>query len=240
MAKIHFVLQGKGGVGKSMIAAVLAQYLTEHDRQPMCIDTDPVNATLAGYTALPVRRIELMEGDEINPRKFDAMVELIAPAQADVIVDNGAASFVPLASYLISNQVPVLFQDMGHELIVHTVITGGQALQDTMTGFVNLVEQFPAECQFAVWLNPYWGAVEFEGKTFEQMRAYTANKDRVSAIIHIPTLKAETYGRDLEDLLRTRRTFAEALDDPDLTIMTRQRLRIVQRQIFEQLNSVRM
>ncbi|MBR4877038.1 MAG: conjugal transfer protein TraL, partial [Rhodocyclaceae bacterium] len=90
------------------------------------------------------------------------------------------------------------------------------------------------------WLNPYWGAVEFEGKTFEQMRAYTANKDRVSAIIHIPTLKAETYGRDLEDLLRTRRTFAEALDDPDLTIMTRQRLRIVQRQIFEQLNSVRM
>ena len=240
MAKIHFVLQGKGGVGKSMIAAVLAQYLTEHDRQPMCIDTDPVNATLAGYTALPVRRIELMEGDEINPRKFDAMVELIAPAQADVIVDNGAASFVPLASYLISNQVPVLFQDMGHELIVHTVITGGQALQDTMTGFVNLVEQFPAECQFAVWLNPYWGAVEFEGKTFEQMRAYTANKDRVSAIIHIPTLKAETYGRDLEDLLRTRRTFAEALEDPDLTIMTRQRLKIVQRQIFEQLNSVRM
>ena len=240
MAKIHFVLQGKGGVGKSMIAAVLAQYLTEHDRQPMCIDTDPVNATLAGYTALPVRRIELMEGDEINPRKFDAMVELIAPAQADVIVDNGAASFVPLASYLISNQVPVLFQDMGHELIVHTVITGGQALQDTMTGFVNLVEQFPAECQFAVWLNPYWGTVEFEGKTFEQMRAYTANKERVSAIIHIPALKAETYGRDLEDLLRTRRTFAEALDDPDLTIMTRQRLRIVQRQIFEQLNSVRM
>lgn len=26
MAKIHMVLQGKGGVGKSMIAAVLAQY----------------------------------------------------------------------------------------------------------------------------------------------------------------------------------------------------------------------
>lgn len=26
MAKIHMVLQGKGGVGKSMIAAMLAQY----------------------------------------------------------------------------------------------------------------------------------------------------------------------------------------------------------------------
>lgn len=236
MAKIHFVLQGKGGVGKSMIAAVLAQYLTEHARQPMCIDTDPVNATLAGYTALPVRRIELMEGDEINPRKFDAMVELIAPAETDVIVDNGAASFVPLASYLISNQVPALFQDMKHELIVHTVVTGGQALQDTMTGFVNLVEQFPAECQFAVWLNPYWGAVEYEGKTFEQMRGYTANKGRISAIIRIPALKAETYGHDFAEMLRARRTFVEALGDPELTIMTRQRLKIVQRQLWQQLD----
>ncbi|MCP4981471.1 MAG: conjugal transfer protein TraL, partial [Gammaproteobacteria bacterium] len=26
MAKIHMVLQGKGGVGKSMIAAIIAQY----------------------------------------------------------------------------------------------------------------------------------------------------------------------------------------------------------------------
>ena len=145
-----------------------------------------------------------------------------------------------MASYLISNQVPALLADMGHDLIVHTVVTGGQAMDDTVSGFANLIKQFPAEAAFVVWLNPYWGAVEFEGKTFEQMRAYTANKDRVSAIIHIPTLKAETYGRDLEDLLRTRRTFAEALEDPDLTIMTRQRLRIVQRQIFEQLNSVRI
>lgn len=240
MARIHMILQGKGGVGKSMAAAMLTQYKAAQGVTPLCVDTDPINATFAGYTALNVHRLHLLDGDEINTRNFDTLIEMIASAESDVIIDNGAASFVPLSHYLISNQVPALLADMGHDLIVHTIVTGGQAMDDTVSGFANLIKQFPAEAAFVVWLNPYWGAVEFEGKTFEQMRAYTANKDRVSAIIHIPTLKAETYGRDLEDLLRTRRTFAEALDDPDLTIMTRQRLRIVQRQIFEQLNSVRM
>ena len=48
MAKIHMILQGKGGVGKSMIAATLAQWKRAHGEAPLCIDTDPVNATFAG------------------------------------------------------------------------------------------------------------------------------------------------------------------------------------------------
>jgi CO dehydrogenase nickel-insertion accessory protein CooC1 len=52
MAKIHMVLQGKGGVGKSFIAAMLAQYKARKGQIPLCIDTDPVNATFHGYKAL--------------------------------------------------------------------------------------------------------------------------------------------------------------------------------------------
>lgn len=57
MAKIHMVLQGKGGVGKSMIAATIAQYKAGKGQKPLCIDTDPVNATFEGYKALNVRRL---------------------------------------------------------------------------------------------------------------------------------------------------------------------------------------
>ena len=91
MAKIHMVLQGKGGVGKSMIAATLAQYKAGKGTKPLCIDTDPVNATFEGYKALNVRRLNIMEGDEINTRNFDALVEMIASAEGDVIIDNGAS-----------------------------------------------------------------------------------------------------------------------------------------------------
>ena len=237
MAKIHMVLQGKGGVGKSFIAATLAQYKASKGQKPLCIDTDPVNATFAGYKALGVKRLQIMEGDEINPRNFDTLVELVAPSKDDVIIDNGASSFVPLSHYLISNQVPALLADMGHELVVHTVITGGQALLDTVSGFSQLVSQFPTEAIFVVWLNPYWGPIEHEGKGFEQLKAYTANKARVSAIVSIPALKEETYGRDLSDMLQERLTFDEALAMDSLTIMTRQRLKIVKTQLVAQLEN---
>jgi len=231
------VLQGKGGVGKSMIAAAIAQHKISKGQSPLCIDTDPVNATFEGYKALKVRRLNIMDGDEINTRNFDVLVELIATAENDVIIDNGASSFVPLSHYLISNQVPALLQDMGHTLVVHTVITGGQALLDTVSGFAQLASQFPAECLFVVWLNPYWGAIEHDGKGFEQMKAYTTNKGRVSAIIKIPTLKEETYGRDFAEMLQERMTFDEALAMESLTIMTRQRLKIVRTQLYGQMEN---
>lgn len=230
------VLQGKGGVGKSMIAAAIAQYKASKGQKPLCIDTDPVNATFEGYKALDVRRLNIMDGDEINTRKFDSLVEMIALAENDVIIDNGASSFVPLSHYLISNQVPALLQDMGHEMVVHTVITGGQALTDTVSGFTQLAAQFPAEALFTVWLNPYWGAIAHEGKNFEQMKAYTSNKARVTALIQIPNLKGETYGRDFSEMLQARLTFDEALAMESLTIMARQRLKIVRTQLFGQLD----
>ncbi|MEX3581619.1 MAG: ArsA-related P-loop ATPase [Burkholderia sp.] len=237
MAKIHITLQGKGGVGKSFIAVNTAQYKTHKGQKPLCIDTDPVNATFAGFQTLNVRRLEIMEGDEINSRHFDALVEMIAPATDDVIIDNGASSFVPLSHYLISNHVPALLHDMGHQLIVHTAITGGQSLVDTMSGFAQVARQFPTETAIVVWLNPYWGPVEHEGKGFEQMKAYKDNKDRVSAIIQVPALKEETYGRDLTEMLQERLTFDEAIASPSRTIMARQRLKIVRDQLYAQLDN---
>jgi hypothetical protein len=231
------ILQGKGGVGKSFIASILAQYKTSNGQNPLCIDTDPVNATFNGFKALNVKRLQIMDGDEINSRNFDSLVELIAPSTDDVIIDNGASSFVPLSHYLLSNQVPALLQEMGHEFVVHTVITGSQAMDDTINGFAQLITQFTSETTFVIWLNPYWGAIEHEGKNFEQMKVYTTNKSRVSAIVKIPDLKEETYGRDLSDMLQERLTFDEAIANPALTIMTRQRLKIVKTQLFDQLNS---
>lgn len=240
MPKIHITLQGKGGVGKSFISAMTAQYKYHNGQSPLCIDTDPINATFYGFKALNVEHIQVMSEDEINPRLFDGLIEKIAPTTEDVIIDNGASSFVPLSHYLINNQVPSLLQELGHEVVIHTVITGGQALFDTMNGFAQLVNQFSSETQFIVWLNPYWGAIEHEGKPFEQMKVYRDTKERISALIRVPDLKKETYGRDLTDMLQQKLTFNEALDAPEKSIMTRQRLKLVRDQLFGQLENAKV
>ena len=230
------ILQGKGGVGKSMIAATIAQYKLGKGQTPLCIDTDPINATFHGYTSIDVKRLNIIEGDEIRPRNFDMMIEMIAGSKNDVIIDNGASSFVPLSHYLISNQVPELLKDLGHELMIHTVITGGQALMDTVSGFSQLVNQFPNEAQFVVWLNPYWGPIVHDKKSFEQMKAYLANKHRVTAIIQIPVMQNDTYGKDFSDLLQARLTFKDAMEMESIILMVRQRLSIIRTQLFGNLS----
>jgi len=173
MSTVHLILQGKGGVGKSFIATLLAQYLAEKGVPVRCFDADPVNSTLSSFPALNTTKLDLIEssdkGRRINPRRFDDLVEQIAgqPAESHVIVDTGSSAFVPLLHYVATNEVPAILSQNGHELVVHTVVTGGQALVDTLHGAAQLVKQLD-DARFVVWLNPFWGPIADDGKIFEQ------------------------------------------------------------------------
>ena len=235
--KVHIILQGKGGVGKSMVAACLAQYKRSLGEKPLCIDTDPVNSTFEGYAALDVKRLHILSGDEIDTRNFDQLIEMINESTEDVIIDNGASSFVALSHYLISNEIPEVIRSMDRELLIHCVITGGQAILDTVSGFAHLASQFKAEDGgFIVWLNPFFGEIALDGVPFEDMKAYKTNVDRVLGTVKLPALKKDTFERDFSDMLQDRLTFDEAMAMPGKTIMVRQRLKVIQRDVFNAIS----
>ncbi len=129
MSTIHFVLQGKGGVGKSLIASLLYQYLHQQGMPVSGVDTDPINSTFSGYKELSVQSLNIMDGDDIDQRRFDTLMEIIfqQPDESHVVIDNGAATFLPLCSYLKDNDALDLLCNEGHKILLHTVITGGQA-----------------------------------------------------------------------------------------------------------------
>ncbi|WP_257998120.1 P-loop NTPase [Oligella urethralis] len=60
MKQIHFVLQGKGGVGKSFVASLLAQYLKSTGNEVHCYDTVPVNQTFSRYKKLKVEIVKIL------------------------------------------------------------------------------------------------------------------------------------------------------------------------------------
>ena len=72
---VHFVLQGKGGVGKSFVASILGQYFRERNKNVNCVDTDPVNQTFAQYRDLDVQRLDLLMDGAVDQRAFDGLVE---------------------------------------------------------------------------------------------------------------------------------------------------------------------
>ena len=171
MGTVHFLLQGKGGVGKSLVASILCQYLRQYGLPVSAVDTDPVNSTLTGYKELEVKRLNIMEGDDVDQRRFDKLIEIIfqQPENGHIVIDNGASSFVPLCSYLKENDALTLIRDEGHQVLLHTIFTGGQAIGDTAAGIDVLAASFP-ETPLVIWLNRYFGDISTDGKKFEEFK----------------------------------------------------------------------
>lgn len=238
MKRVHFVLQGKGGVGKTFVASLLAQYHMENDRDVVCIDTDPVNATFSGYQGFPVSRLELTEGNEVNPRKFDQLMKQLVEEDSHFVIDNGAASFLPLFNYLVENDAINVLTDQGKEVFVHTLITGSQGLRDTLTGLSKLAEHLPESANLVVWLNEYFGPIAMDGKPFEEMKVYNTHKKRILGVIRIPRQTSSTFGQDVETMLTHRATFAEVKENPIFELMAKQRLTMVKRNLFDQMEAV--
>lgn len=234
--KVHILLQGKGGIGKSFVSIIIAQYIKQQDPDVLCLDTDPVNATFSSFPALHARPIALMESNNtINERLFDEMMEQIINTDSNVIVDNGAASYVPLSAYLIDNEAFDVIQRAGKQVVIHSVIAGGLAQDNTVSDFGSLTVQLPEGVEVVVWLNEYLGPIEANGKMFEEMKSYLDNKHRVIAIIRLPKRTENTYGKDIDTMLKRHLTFDEALQSDIFYVMSKQRIKIVQRSIYEQL-----
>lgn len=234
---IHLSLQGKGGVGKSFVASILAQYFAARGRTLRCIDTDPVNTTLFQYKALGVSRLELLRDGGIDQRGFDDLMERLLTEDATFVVDNGASTFIPLWNYILENNAVEVLTQAGKRLYVHTVITGGQALLDTLLGFKSLAES-TADRNIIVWLNEYFGRIERDGKSFEEMGAYKGSADKVFGSVHLTRRNQDTFGRDLEEVISRKLTLDEAIKDGPFSIMTKQRLKVMQRDWFEQLDGL--
>ncbi|MDR3631451.1 MAG: conjugal transfer protein TraL [Desulfocapsaceae bacterium] len=236
MSTIHFVLQGKGGVGKSLVASLLYQYLQKKDVPVFGIDTDPVNSTLKGYKELNVEQLDIMNGDDIDPRRFDRLIDSIfqKPEDTHIIIDNGASSFVPLCSYLKESDALNFLQEENHRTLLHTIMTGGQAIVDTSTGLKSLAESFP-NAPIIVWKNSYFGEIAINGKVFEEFTIYQLHQDKFRSIIQIPIRKQTTFGKDLEELFARRETFEAAINS-SLPVMTRQRLKTFWRDVQEAID----
>ncbi len=232
---VHITLQGKGGVGKSFVSALLVQYLRSKGVPVTAIDTDPVNATLAGYKSFGTQRLELMEGGTVVERNFDKLIEQIVEEDTSFVIDNGASSFIPLSYYIAENDAFSIIAEHKKQVIIHTVITGGQAIRDTLKGLKTIIEQLPGEAKLVVWLNEFFGDIEIEGKTFEELQIYTNNKERISGIIRIARQTGSTFGEDVKLMLDRKLTFDEVNQSPDFKLMSKSRLTKVKNAIFEQL-----
>lgn len=236
MANIHLVMQGKGGVGKSLLAFYLAQYVEEKSGKCLVFDTDPLNQTLSRSTALEAKVVRILADDHITIMKnaFDLMIEECESEEADVVIDVGASSFVPMLEYCAMNSVYDLWQEMGHTCILHSIITGKDFL-DTCKMFAVVMEKtgrLPSVFS-VVWLNPFSGPVEKDGKGFEKTTVYRDNERHIKAVLPMPAFTNDMFHPDFLAMMETGRTFDQVIADSGVPLMSRQRIKMMKRDVFE-------
>jgi len=162
------------------------------------------------------------------------MERFLTEENATFVVDNGASTFLPLWHYLLENSALDYLRRNGRRVYVHTVITGGQALLDTLNGFHELA-QTTEERNIVVWVNEYFGRVEAEARSSRRCRPIARTRTRSAARsssrsgIRIPWTRCRGDDRGKADVPRSDHR-GEADDHGE------QRLKIVQRDLFEQLD----
>ena len=236
---VHFILQGKGGIGKTLVSTLLAQWIGGKDGTPLrCYDTDQENATFSRYKAMNVKHVPVMtDARNIDPKRFDALMIDILGEEGNCVVDNGANTFSPLMGYLLENDCFSLLEESGRKVYIHTIVGGGDTLHDTATGFVATAQS--TKVPLVLWQNEHFGLLQSaSGKQFVESQSYSDNRARVKGSITLSQRNPDTFGADVKKMNTARLTMQEVLQNDKFNIMEKQRIKVVYRDIFEQLDKV--
>lgn len=226
---IHIVMQGKGGVGKSVAARLLLEYMIAKGIPHIGYDADPVNQTFAAQGHDTVQRVALLEGSRIDPLRFDTLMnDILDNTGKAVILDTGASSFLPFMEYIAENQIIDVLIEEGFEVFLHTIVTGATSAPDTIRGFVEIANRFGEACNVIVWENGFFGSVAKDGKPFmdvpEVRKAFDG--DKIAGRVEIERLY-DLHEAALLSFLKQPQSFdqASAKENTTFDAMMRRRLK---------------
>ena len=231
---LHFVMQSKGGAGKSVCAILLSQYFVERlAGNVQLVDTDPNNKTLGAFKALNVDKLEIIKNvgleKEIDSSMFDQFISAFAESDSPMVVDTGSGEYLAITSYLISNDTLNQLADLDKEVYIHCPINFGHSGDETARCLWSLAGVF-SNAKVVVWENHFFGAPEVETK-------YNNFPNIVGKVV-IEKRNKDTFERDFTTLLSNNMTFAEAADDANFNFMQKSRLQRIKNDVFTQLDAI--
>jgi hypothetical protein len=156
VSKVHLVGGEKGGVGKSMLSRLLAQYFIDHELPFTAFDTDRSHATLSrfyGEYASPV----VMDRYEALDRIVETAVE--EPGRR-VLVDLAAQTHEPLVRWMDESGVLDMADLSGLGLYYWHVMDAGR---DSVDLLARLLDRFGQRVRYVLVLN------QLRGEDFGQL-----------------------------------------------------------------------
>jgi hypothetical protein len=137
MANIHLVGGEKGGVGKSMVARLLAQYLIDHSIPFLGFDSDRSHGALLRFYAGYASPVLVDRYDSL-----DAIVEAAAEQpERRILVDLAAQTQQSLTSWMDESQLLALAPELGLRIRYWHVMDNGKDSVDLLQKLLDRYEQ---------------------------------------------------------------------------------------------------
>lgn len=145
MSTIHFIGGEKGGVGKSVVARLLAQYWIDRNQSWQGFDTDRSHGALLRYYEGFARPIEVAQLEEL-----DRIMEAASAEQRQILVDLAAQTEAGLHDWIDSGGVLPLAEELGVDVVFWHVMDDGK---DSVALLERLLDRYGDDANYVVVLN---------------------------------------------------------------------------------------
>jgi hypothetical protein len=228
MAKIHLIGGEKGGVGKSLVSRVLAQYFIDHSVPFLGFDSDRSHGALLRFYAGYASPVIIDRYDSL-----DAIVEA-ATEQPDrrILVDLAAQTQQSLTSWMDESQLLALAPELGLHIRYWHVMDNGKDSVDLLR---RLLDRYGQQLSYVIVQN------QLRGDDFSILRQ-SGQLER-----------AQNWGADAIAIKRMQETTLNKIDanstsfwaatqidenGPRLGVLERQRLRTWLKDAYDEIGRV--
>lgn len=146
MSTIHLIGGEKGGVGKSVVARLLAQYMIDHEIPFIGFDTDRSHGSLLRFYA-DYASPSIVDDYESLDKIFESAAE--NPEQR-ILVDMAAQTHYPLAKWLEESGVLELADELGVTIRYWNIMDSGKDCVDLLG---KLLDQYDSKINYVLVLN---------------------------------------------------------------------------------------
>lgn len=145
MSRIHFIGGEKGGVGKSVVSRLLAQYWIDRKTPWAGFDTDRSHGALLRHYAEFSQPLEISRMEDL-----DRLMEAAAEEDQQVLVDLAAQSEQDLHQWIATSGVLELASELGIEVLFWHVMDDGK---DSLELLDKLLARYGALAHCVIVLN---------------------------------------------------------------------------------------
>ncbi len=228
MGSIHFIGGEKGGVGKSLVARIVAQYFIDHEIPFIGFDTDRSHGALMRFYAGHASPV-LVDRYEA----LDAIIEAAAEQpERRVLVDLAAQTHDPLLQWMDDAGVVNLADELGLRLVYWHVMDAGK---DSVDLLKKLLDRFGTGLSYVLVRN------QVRGNDFSVLEQSGEQSRALALGAKVVTIR-KLHEAAINKIDSASSSFWKARNaDQDLTglgLMDRQRVKMWLRDAYREIDDV--